>query len=157
MSDTERVRVHLHHAMTGRYPLRLLDLLFYADRVVTVEYECLTAFDIATGGHRRRADTFATTVRREGVTAAIDTAERVREVPFETLDAVRIYDGGSIGREKVVLDRATGQSLTVRVHGDVDVESFAGAVRTVLAPYDATVEREPGLGLRDALPGLSRR
>lgn len=157
MSDVDRVRVHLHHTMTGRYPLRLLDLLFYPDRVLAVEYDYLTGFDIATGGGKRRAEAFAATVTEKGVAATLDTAERCQELPYETLEAIRIYDGGSLGRVKVVLDRATGSSLTVRVHGEVDVDSFAGAVRTVLAPYDATVEREAGLGLRDALPDLSRR
>lgn len=141
------VRVHLHHAMTGTYPLRLLDLLFCPDRALAVEYDYLTGLALVSGRAADRAAAFAATVREEGVSAALDAAERTREFPYDALETVRVYDGGWLGREKVVLDAAGERPLPVRVHGPVDVDGLTDGLEQTLASWDVAVERRGGLGL----------
>lgn len=149
------VRVHLHYAMTGSYPLRLLDLLFCPERVLVAEYDYLTGIDLVTGGADRRAMAFAETVREDGVEGALATVERQQSIPYEDVERVTVYDGGRFGREKVTLTRATADPVRVRVHGDVDTEAFVAAVRSTVDGYETAVELERGLGL-DAGTVLSR-
>lgn len=148
------VRVHLHFTMTGRYPLRLVDLLFCETRVLAVEYGYVTPVDLLTGGPARRADTFAATVREDGTATAVDDAERVEEFTYTALSAVRVHDGGRFGRPKVELRRADDIALGVRVHGEFDSEAFVTAVETVVSGTGTDIERErgTGLGLFDRLP-----
>ena len=147
MTDPGPVKVHLHHTMTGRFPLRVLDLLFCPDRVLAVEYDYATPLDLATGSPQRSADAFVEVLASEGVAAALDSARRSREIPYDGLAAVRVFDGGWLGREKVRLDPARGSALAVRVHADLDVDAFTDAVRSTLEPYGTTVERTGGIGL----------
>jgi len=138
--------------MTGTYPLRVLDVLFCHDRAVAVEYAYATPLDLATGGHRRRADAFAATLDSEGLTAALDSARECREMPYERLDAVHVFDGGLFGRKKVRLETTDGDSLGLRVHAPLDVDAFTDALRSVLAAHSTTVERRDGLGLFASSP-----
>lgn len=94
MSEVPTVQVHLHFTMTGTSPHRLLDILFCAERVVAVEYDYLTALDLATGSAEQCAGAFASIIANEGLSVALDSAERRREIPYEKLDIIRIYDGG---------------------------------------------------------------
>lgn len=147
MTDLGPVQVHLHHTMAGSYPLRLVDVLFCPAQVVAVEYDYATPIDLATGGVQRRADEFAATLRTEGLAAALASAEDQWVTPYEHLSSVTVFDGGSIGREKLVLDAQGESTRSFRIHGPVDLEAFVEAVRSVLDPYDASVEQRSGLGL----------
>lgn len=147
MTGPDPVVVHLHHAMTGSYPLRLVDVLFFADRLCTVEYGVLTGVDLLTGAPERRARAFATTLHEEGLDAALAAADRERTVPYADLDAVRLYDGGPLGREKVVVEPSEARPLHLRVHADLDAAAFVEALRSTLDPYDATVDHRAGGGL----------
>lgn len=143
----DEVHVHLHFTMTGRYPLRLVDLLFCPDRVLCVEYDYVTPIDLLIGRVSRRAEAFAATVTGEGVAAGLETAERVREVTYADLETISLHDGGALGREKVAIRQSAGSNLAVRVHGSVDLDAVADALEGVLAGHAVTVEREHGLGL----------
>lgn len=147
MTDLGPVQVHLHHTMTGSYPLRLVDVLFCPAQVVAVEYDYATPIDLASGGVQRRADEFAATLRNEGLAAALAAAKDQWVTPYERLAGVTVFDGGSFGREKLVLDAQGEPTRSVRIHGDVTLDAFVEAVRSVLDPFDATVERQSGLGL----------
>ncbi|MFB6091182.1 MAG: hypothetical protein ABEJ97_09005 [Halobellus sp.] len=153
-----RVRVHLHYAMTGSYPLRLVDLLFCERRVLVVEYDYLTGFDLATGSADGRAAAFAATLDDDGLAAARAAAEHEYAVDYADVDRVVVYDGGRFGREKVVLDRTDAPPVRVRVHGDVDVEALCAALESTLSTRAAVVERKPGTGvrLRERLRRLGR-
>lgn len=144
--DPGPVHVHLHHAMTGTYPLRVLDVLFCREHAVIAEYGYATPVDLLTGGHRRHADAFATTLEREGLAAALASARDVRTIPYEGLDAVHVFDGGWVGREKVRVEKADGPELAVRVHADLDVGAFTAAVESLLGEFAASVDRRSGLG-----------
>lgn len=141
------VRVHLHYAMAGSYPLRLIDLLFCTDRVLVAEYDYVTGLDLLTGGADRRATAFAETVRDDGVEGALATTERQEAVPYEDVERVTVHDGGRFGREKVTLTRRTADPVRVRVHGPVDTAAFVDAVRSTVDGYETAVEVERGLGL----------
>jgi hypothetical protein len=132
--------------MTGTYPLRLLDVLFFSEQVAAVEYGYATPTDLVSGGVERSADAFAATLEREGLAAALETAEDRRTIRYDRLERVVVFDGGAVGREKILLD-AGDDALSVRVHGPLDLDRFTRAVRSVLAPYEGTVERRRGLGL----------
>ncbi|WP_436928475.1 hypothetical protein [Halosimplex halobium] len=146
MTDLGPVGVHLHHTMTGTYPLRLLDVLFCSERVAAVEYGYATPTDLASGGAERSADAFAATLQQEGLAAALEAAEDCRTIRYDRLERVVVFDGGAVGREKLLLE-AGDDALSVRVHGPLDLDRFTGAVRSVLEPHEATVERRRGLGL----------
>ncbi|MFB6088020.1 MAG: hypothetical protein ABEJ85_05815 [Haloarculaceae archaeon] len=153
MTDLGPVQVHLHHGMTGTYPLRVLDVLFCPCRALAVEYGYATPVDLLTGGHRRQADGFASRLRTDGLAAALESARERRELPYDGLATVRVFDGGWLGREKVLFERTDGSTLAVRVHADVDVDAFTDAVQSVLDPYDVTVERRAGAGLTAGVLG----
>lgn len=153
------VRVHLHYAMTGTYPLRLVDLLFLDDSVLLVEYDYLTGFDLATAGADRRAASFAETLESEGLAAARAAAEREQRIDYDDLDRIVVYGGGAVAREKVVLDRTDAAPIRVRVHGDVDVDALCGALESTVASEDTAVARHAGVGVGDRfrrLCGISR-
>jgi len=147
VTGPDPVVVHLHHTMTGSYPLRLVDVLFFADRLHAAEYGVLTGVDLLTGAPGRRARAFARTLHEEGLDAALGSADRERTVPYADLDAIRLYDGGPLGREKVVVEPSEGRRLHLRVHAPLDATAFVEAVRSALDPFDATVEHRSGGGL----------
>jgi hypothetical protein len=144
---TDELRVHLHFAMRGTYPLRLLDLLFCTETVRYVEYGYLTPFDIAIGSAKRRARAFADRVTSEGITAAIDDAEAVETHGYENVEGVDVYEGGRLGRPKVVVRSADGTATAVRVHGEFDAEAFTAALESTLDTRGVTVRRRAGTGL----------
>ena len=154
MSDTdhtaaasEAVHVHLNFTMRGTVPLRLVDLLFRSTHLLVVEYGHLTPLDLTAGSPSRRAAAFADQITSEGLTAALDAAETVTKVAYDSLDAVRVYDGGWIGRVAVAIEPSTGATTVVRVHAPVDIDQFVAAVRSVLSSYAVAVERRDGLAL----------
>ncbi|MFC7076701.1 hypothetical protein [Haloarcula halophila] len=144
---TDELRVHLHFAMRGTYPLRLLDLLFCTETVRYVEYGYLTPFDIAVGSARRRARAFADRVTSEGIATAIDDAEAVETHEYGSIEGVDVYEGGWFGRPKVVVRSADGTATAVRVHGEFDAEAFTAALESTLDTRDVPVRRRAGTGL----------
>ncbi|WP_435197670.1 hypothetical protein [Natronomonas sp. EA1] len=153
---TDDVFVHLHFAMRGAYPLRLLDCLFCEMRALVVEYDYITGVGLVGGTPARRATEFAEAVRDGGLPAALDAAERIIEIPYSDLTNIRIYDGGWLGREKIVLRHTAGSSVTARVHAAIDPAAFIDALRPVVEPHSVTVQLVSGMGLRDALPIVGR-
>ena len=158
-SDSDDVQIHLNFTMWGAVPLRLVDLLFRSDHLLLVEYGYLTPLNLATGSPSRRAAAFADHIASEGLAAALAAAESVIELAYDTLDTVRVYDGGRFGREAVAVEPSTGPTQVVRVHGPVDVDRFVDAVGSVLSDHAVTVERHEGIALEfnGLLGRLSRR
>ncbi|MFB6250265.1 MAG: hypothetical protein ABEI27_01030 [Halobellus sp.] len=154
-----QVRVHLHYAMTGSYPLRLVDLLFFDDRVILLEYDYLTGFDLATAGADRRAASFAETLESEGLAAARAAAEREQRIDYDGLDRIVVYDGGAVAREKVVLERTDAAPVRVRVHGGVEADGLCAALESTVASDSTAIDRQSGAGVSDRfrrLCGLTR-
>ena len=143
---TDAVQVHLHCTMWGTVPLRLADVLFRSERLQIVVYDYLTPLDLALQSPSRRSRAFVDRIENEGVAAALTAAEDVTELPYEELETLRVYDGGRVGREAVSIQSNHGDRI-VRVHGAVDLDRFADAVRTVLSGYAVTVERRDGIAV----------
>jgi len=142
---TDAVRVHLHCTMWGTTPLRLADVLFRSDRLQIVVYDYLTPLDLAMQSPSQRGRAFVDRIETEGLSAALAAAEDVTELSYESLDSLRVYDGGRIGREAVSIQSKPSHSRTVRVHGAVDLDGFVDAVRSVLSGHAVAVERRNGM------------
>jgi len=150
------VEVHLHFTMSASVPLRLLDVVFCTDHLLFVEYAYMTPLDLAMGTPAGEADAFATLLRTEGLGVALDTAEAVTGLPYDDVNSIRVYDGGWFGREAVAVDAASDSSRLVRVHGDIDLDTFTGVLRDVVADHDVTVSRRTGIALGGWLSRLVR-
>ena len=144
---TDAVQVHLHCTMWGTVPLRLADVLFRSDRLQIVVYDYLTPLDLAVQSPSQRGRAFVDRIETEGVAAALAAAEDVTKLSYAELKTILVYDGGRVGREAVSIRSKHGHSRTVRVHGAVDLDRFADAVRTVLSGYATTVERRDGIAV----------
>ncbi|MDT3435828.1 hypothetical protein [Haloarcula sp. 1CSR25-25] len=143
---TDELRVHLHYAMRGSYPLRLLDVLFCTERAYFVEYDYLTPVDLLFGSPDQRAAAFASQVVEEGVPAALEAAEQVETQSYDALDSVDVHSGGRVGRPKITARPRTGSATTVRVHGQFDAAPFAKALRSTVDGHDVSVRRRDGIG-----------
>jgi hypothetical protein len=151
------VEVHLHFTMSASVPLRLLDMVFCTDRLLFVEYDYLTPLDLAMGTPAREADAFAARLRDEGLGAALDSAETSTELPYDDVDAIRVYDGGWLGRETVAVDTVSGSDWLVRVHGEIELDEFTEALRNVVSEHDVSVSRRAGMAFGGWPGRFSRR
>lgn len=149
MSD--ELRVHLHFTMRGRFPLRLLDLMFGTETLHYVEYGYLTPLDLAIGSATRRARAFARRVSEKGVTAALDHADSVETRAYDSVEAIEVFAGGRVTRPKVVVRGVDGAVTAVRVHGEFDAGAFTDALEVTLDARDVAVRRREGRTLRELL------
>ena len=144
---TDELRVHLHFAMRGAFPLRLLDLLFCTETVRYVEYGYLTPLDLLLGSPERRAAAFAQRVRTDGASEAVESAERVEVQSYDAIDGVDVSDGGRLTRPRVVVRETDGSETAVRVHGEFDAEALTSALDGTVAGHGVTVRRTDGTGI----------
>ncbi|MFT4891436.1 MAG: hypothetical protein ACI9YT_002368 [Halobacteriales archaeon] len=153
------VHVHVHLAVTGSFPLRVADLLFAGDELLVPEYEHLTPlFGLAGNGMSRASEAARERYREDGVAGLVDMAERVHRVPYDEIEAVRIYDS-RIGRPKIAVRPDEGAPYAYRVHAPVDVQALTDALRSLGERRGFAVERRskigfhPGNALRRFLAG----
>lgn len=143
------IHVHVHNAMAGTFPLRVADVLFTDRRVLIPEYAYLTPlFGIAMGGGKTAAESARQAYVTRGAAGLLDAAEAVRDVPYDDLTAVRVYDPPWLGRPKIALDTRTGPPYAYRIHASVDSKSLADALAGLGSRRGFDVSYEQGLGLR---------
>ena len=149
MTETPQtpVRVYVHFAMAGAFPLRIADLLFTDDELVIPEYHYLTPiFGIARGKTHDVAETAVKRYRTAGTAGLVEFAERTHNVGYDDVDRVRLYDGRAIGRPKIAVDVRTGPPFAYRIHAHIDLSSLAGALTELGARRGFTVNSPSKIG-----------
>lgn len=148
MTDHGGVHVHVHHVMAGSFPLRVADLLFADDAVLVPEYAHLTPlFGIATGRSGTAAESARDAYEAGGVDGLLALAETTREIPYDSVVRIRLYDPPWRGRPKVAIDVEAGPPHAYRVHAPVDVGALADALGSLGERRGFAVTRRDGLGL----------
>jgi len=141
------VHVHVHLVMAGTFPLRVADLLFADDRLIVPEYEFLTPlFGLARGQTTDAGRVARERYANEGVAGLVEAAERTHRVAYEDLDAVRLYEGGSLGRPKVAVDVSEGPPYAYRIHAPVDIDELTEALTSLGTRRGFNVDRSGSLG-----------
>lgn len=145
--DSSRVLVHVHHAMTGTFPLRVADVCFTDDAVVIPEYAYLTPlFGIAGGKGQAAADTAREHIENGGLAALRQYANSTTELTYADVDSIRLHDGGRIGRPKLSIHPASGAPYGYRLHAPVDVDALASALESIGTTHDIDVLHTAGVG-----------
>jgi len=140
------VRVHVHFAVSGTFPLRVADLCFTDAGVSVLEYALVTPLHgLLRRSPSAHAAAFADVYRADGLAGAREFADVEHRVPYADVETVRLYDGGAFGREKIVVD-ADGRSFAYRVHAPVDLDALARALSALGRRRGFAVERRSGLG-----------
>ncbi|MEF8853262.1 MAG: hypothetical protein V5A28_12735 [Haloarculaceae archaeon] len=146
MADGGPVHVHVHLAVTGAFPLRVADVLFTGDGVVIPEYEYLTPlFGIARSGVAEAGETARERYREAGLPGLVGAAERVHRLPYDDVATVRLYHS-RVSRPKVAVTVESGPPYAYRLHAPVDLDSLAGALRSLGDRSGFAVERHAGIG-----------
>jgi hypothetical protein len=141
------VHVHVHHAMTGAFPLRVGDLLFADRQVVVPEYEYLTPlFGIARGSGGDAAEAARDRYESAGIEGLLAMAEQVHRVSYADLEAVDLYDPPRPGRPKVALSVAGTVPYAYRIHAPVDLDALAAALESLGDRRGVAVRRSASLG-----------
>lgn len=144
---TDAVHVHVHLAMTGAFPLRVADLLFTDTAVLIPEYAHLTPlFGIARGKASDAGETARERYRERGVAGLVETAERTHQVPYRTVEAVRLYEGAAT-RPKIAVVVPEGPPHAYRIHAPVEMDDLAAALESLGDRRGFAVERHAGSGL----------
>jgi len=141
------VHVHVHLVMAGTFPLRVADLLFADDRLMVPEYEFLTPlFGLARGQTADAGQVARERYANEGITGLVEAAERTHRVTYEDLDAVRLYEGGGLGRPKLAVDVSEGPPYAYRIHAPVDIDELTEALTSLGTRRGFDVDRFRSLG-----------
>jgi hypothetical protein len=140
------VHVHVHLAVTGAFPLRVADVLFTGDGVVIPEYEYLTPlFGVALSGVDGAGTTARERYRDSGVTGLVELAERVRRLPYDEVETIRVYHS-RVGRPKLAVVPRSGPPYAYRVHAPIDVDALVDALRSLGDRRGFAVERHAKVG-----------
>jgi hypothetical protein len=155
VTDSRRVYVHVHLAVTGAFPLRVADVLFADDAVIVPEYEYLTPlFGILRGRTAEAGAAARRRYREDGLRGLLAAAERTHRIRYEDVTRVRVYHGGRVGRPKIAVDVREGPPYAYRIHTPTDVDALAAALDAHGERRGFAVSVSSGLGFA---PGQSLR
>ena len=143
------VEAHVHFGMTGTFPLRLADLFFTDDGAYVAEYGYVTPmFGLGTKKHRRDAKGMGRIYAVHGIDEVLLQANTVDWVGTDHLDRVVVHGGGRLGRPKIAVYLADGDSFAYRLHDDDPDDPGDGfdAVEAWAERNDVAFERRPGVG-----------
>lgn len=146
-TDVE-VHTHVHFGMTGSFPLRLAELFFADDGLYIAEYAYITPmFGLATRKHRREAKGMAAIFEIHGLDEVLLQADGVVWHSYENLKRVVLYEGGSLGRPKVLVQLKEGRAHAYRLHeDDPELEKFATSLEACGERENFDVVRRTGVG-----------
>ena len=140
------VEAHVHFGMTGTFPLRLADVFFTDDGAYVTEYGYVTPmFGLGTKKHRRDATGMARIFAVHGIDEVLLQANVVDWVSSDHLDRIVVYAGGRVGRPKIALSLADGDSFAYRLHDEDAAERFDD-VESWAERNDVAFERRAGVG-----------
>jgi hypothetical protein len=141
------VEYHVHFGMTGSFPLWLAELFFADDGLYIVEYAYITPlFGLTTRKHRREAETMKSVYDYHGIDEVLLQGDSITWLSYDNIDSIIIYEGGHLGRTKLVVYADDGPSYAYRIHDISGTMDLVANVNTVANRNGFTVESETGIG-----------
>ncbi|WP_435075917.1 hypothetical protein [Halococcus sp. AFM35] len=140
------VHSHVHFGMTGSFPLRLAELFFADDGLHIAEYAYITPlFGLGTRKHRRESSGMQAIYDHHGLDEVLLQADSVTWLAYETVERVRVHDGGRLGRPKLTVS-TDERSYAYRIHGEQTVDELAADIETCADEHGFIVETVAGVG-----------
>jgi hypothetical protein len=140
------VHNHVHFGMAGSFPLRLAELFFADDGLHIAEYAYITPlFGLGTRKHRRESRGMQAIYDHHGLDEVLLQADSVTWLAYDTVEQVRIHDGGRLGRPKLTV-WTDEDSYAYRIHGEGSADELAADIETCADDHDFTVEAVAGVG-----------
>ncbi|MFB6157142.1 MAG: hypothetical protein ABEJ34_04810 [Haloferacaceae archaeon] len=150
------VENYIHFGMAGSFPLRLADLFFAEDGLHIVEYSYITVmFGLGTGKHRREAKAMKAVYDTHGIDEVRLRGDKSIWLNYGGIDRVVLDRGGGLGRPKLTVYAADGESYAYRVHesggdGREDTAALLADLEASAAAHDVELEVRDGFGFRPA-------
>lgn len=141
------VETHVHFGMAGSFPLRLAELFFADDGLHIVEYSYITPmFGLGTRKHRREARAMQAVYDHHGLDEVLLQGDSVTWLNYDAVERVVLYAGGWLGRPKITVYAADGQSYAYRLHEEGNVVDVASRIEESADRHGFDVELQTGLG-----------
>ncbi|WP_227378904.1 hypothetical protein [Haladaptatus halobius] len=144
------VELHVHFGMAGSFPLRIAELFFADDGLYIAEYGYITPmFGLGTKKHHREADAMARVFEIHGLDEVLVQADKVLWYNYDTIERVRLDEGGRFGRPKLTVYGTNERSEAYRLH-DADLDKLPTNIDDCLADHDVQFDHRTGLGFDPA-------
>jgi hypothetical protein len=144
------VHSHVHFGMAGSFPLRLAELFFADDGLHIAEYAYITPlFGLGTRKHRRESRGMQAIYDHHGLDEVLLQADSVTWLAYDTVERVRVHDGGRFGRPKLTVV-ADDDSYAYRIHDEGSADELAADIEACADDHDFTVETVSGVGFSPA-------